>query len=54
MFRRSALEAQLSAILAQNRKHERRIRELGYGLNEARVQRRVYDYIKQFKNPDKG
>ena len=53
MFRRSALEAQLSAILTQNRKHERRIRELGYGLNEVRVQRRVYDYIKQFKNPDK-
>ncbi|NOU60368.1 alpha-mannosidase [Marinifilum caeruleilacunae] len=53
MWRRTALEAQLSAILAQHRYNEKRITELGYGLNEARVQRRVYDYIKQFKDPDK-
>ncbi|MBI9057852.1 MAG: hypothetical protein JEZ01_08755 [Labilibaculum sp.] len=53
MWRRTALEAQLSAILARHRSNERRITELGYGLNEARVQRRVYDYIKQFKDPDK-
>nr|WP_320118639.1 glycoside hydrolase family 38 C-terminal domain-containing protein [uncultured Marinifilum sp.] len=53
MWRRTALEAQLSAILARHRSNEERITELGYGLNEARVQRRVYDYIKQFKDPDK-
>ena len=52
MWRRTALEAQLSAILARHRSNERRITELGYGLNEARVQRRVYDYIKNFKSPD--
>ncbi len=52
MWRRTALEAQLSAILTRNRFDEQKITELGYGLNEARVQRRVYDYIKQFKNPD--
>lgn len=52
MWRRTALEAQLSAILARHRFNEERIRELGYGLNEARVQRRVYDYINQFKSPD--
>lgn len=51
MWRRTALEAQLSTILAQHRKDERKITELGYGLNEARVQRRVYDYIKKFKDP---
>jgi len=53
MWRRTALEAQLSAILARNRADEKKIRILGYGLNEARVQRRVYDYIKLFKDPDK-
>lgn len=53
LFRRTALEAQLSAILSRHRSNERKIRELGYDLNEARVQRRVYDYIKQFKDPDK-
>ncbi len=52
MWRRTALEAQLSAILTQNRFNEGNITRLGFGLNEARVQRRVYDYIKQFKNPD--
>ncbi len=46
MLRRTALEAQLSAILAKDRYHEKRVRELGYQLNEARVYRRVYDYIK--------
>lgn len=54
MWRRTALEAQLSAILARNRYHEKEIKKLGYGLNEARVQRRVYDYIKMFKDPDNG
>ncbi len=54
MWRRTALEAQLSAILARNRFNEKEIEKLGYGLNEARVQRRVYDYIKMFKNPDNG
>ncbi len=52
MWRRTALEAQLSAILTQHRFNERKITELGYGLNEARVQRRVYDYINQFKKPE--
>jgi len=52
MWRRTALEAQLSAILTQHRYNEKRITELGYGLNEARIQRRVYDYIKYFKDPD--
>ena len=54
MWRRSALEAQLSTILAQHRYNEKEIEKLGYGLNEARVQRRVYDYIKAFKDPDKN
>lgn len=54
MWRRTALEAQLSAILARNRLNEKETEKLGYGLNEARVQRRVYDYIKMFKNPDNG
>lgn len=45
MYRRTALEAQLSAILTQQRKDETVIRELGYQLNEARVQRRIHDYI---------
>jgi alpha-mannosidase len=46
LTRRTALEAQLSAILAQNRLNEVNTRELGYQLNEARVERRVHDYIK--------
>jgi alpha-mannosidase len=46
MLRRTALEAQLSAILAQDRYHEKEVHGLGYQLNEARVERRVYDYIK--------
>ena len=50
MWRRTALEAQLSVILTQRRYNEKRITELGYELNEARVQRRVYDYIKHFKD----
>ncbi|MCF7934209.1 MAG: hypothetical protein K9L73_05390, partial [Spirochaetia bacterium] len=45
MFRRTALEAQLSVILTENKIHEGKIRELGYQLNEARVQRRIHDYI---------
>lgn len=46
MHRRTALEAQLSAILTRERKDEQTIRELGYQLNEARVQRRIHDYIR--------
>ena len=46
LYRRTALEAQLSAILARDRYHESQVYDLGYGLNEARVKRRVYDYIK--------
>lgn len=45
LYRRTALEAQLSAILTRNRYNELRTKELGYGLNEARVERRVHDYI---------
>jgi len=45
MLRRTALEAQLSAILTQNRADEVEIKKLGYQLNEARVERRVHDYI---------
>lgn len=44
-YRRSALEAQLSVILTEQRRAEERIRALGYQLNEARVQRRIHDYI---------
>ncbi len=51
MTRRTALEAQLSAILTQNRLNEIEIKDLGYKLNEARVQRRVFDYIKESKDP---
>ena len=54
LWRRTALEAQLSAILSRHRRNERKITELGYGLNEARVQRRVFDYISKFKNPETG
>ena len=53
MWLRTALEAQLSAILSRHRSNEQKITELGYGLNEARVQRRVYDYINKFKDPEK-
>lgn len=45
LYRRTALEAQLSAILTRDRFHEIRVHELGYLLNEARVKRRVHDYI---------
>ncbi len=47
LYRRTALEAQLSEILTKNRKHEESIRALGYQLNEARVQRRIHDYIQK-------
>ncbi len=50
MLRRTALEAQLSAILTQDRYHEHQTRKLGYKLNDARVKRRVYDYIKEYRN----
>lgn len=53
MWTRTALEAQLSTILTQHRYDEKKIVDLGYGLNEARVQRRVYDYIKMYKDPNK-
>lgn len=46
---RTALEAQLSAILTRIRKDEKEIRRLGYKLNHARVIRRVWDYIKKYK-----
>lgn len=45
MWRRTALEAQLSVILSKHRQDEVAIRNLGYQLNEARVQRRIHDYL---------
>lgn len=50
MTARTALEAQLSAILTQNRLNEIETKDLGYKLNEARVQRRVFDYIKEYED----
>lgn len=46
---RTALEAQLSAILTRMRMDEKTIKDLGYKLNHARVVRRVWDYIKTYK-----
>ena len=46
MLRRTALEAQLSAVLTRDRYNETLVYDLGYQLNEARVSRRVHDYIK--------
>ncbi|MFZ5967485.1 MAG: alpha-mannosidase [Bacillota bacterium] len=48
MVRRTALEAMLSVILTNNKFTENEIRQLGYKLNAARVQRRVYDYIMEY------
>ncbi len=48
MITRTALEAQLSAILTRNRLNEIKTKELGYKLNEARVHRRIFDYIKSY------
>ncbi len=45
LYRRTALEAQLSEILTRHRKDEETIRSLGYKLNEARLHRRIHDYI---------
>jgi len=45
LYRRTALEAQLSATLTQDRFDELKTYDLGWGLNEARVKRRVFDYI---------
>jgi len=47
---RTALEAQLSALLTQKRFDEVKTRALGYKLNHARVVRRVWDYIKKYNN----
>ncbi len=47
---RTALEAQLSAILTNMRKEERNIKALGHQLNHARVVRRVWDYIKKYED----
>jgi len=52
MTARTALEAQLSAILTQNCINEIKTKDLGYKLNEARVQRRVFDYIKEYEDPE--
>jgi alpha-mannosidase len=48
LTRRMALEARLSAMLGGIRRNEQEIFALGHELNEARVTRRVYDYIKEF------
>jgi len=53
LFRRTALEAQISAIWAENRKREESIRDLGYQLNDARVGRRLYDYLAAFRKEEK-
>ncbi len=52
MTRRSALEAQLSAVLTRDRYDETKVHELGYQLNEARIQRRVHDYIKDITHKE--
>jgi alpha-mannosidase len=49
LTRRTSLEATLSGILAGDRYNEVRTRELGFELNEARVKRRVHDYIQDLK-----
>ena len=54
MTARTALEAQLSAILTQNRLNEIETKDPGYKLNEARVQRRVFDYINEYEDPDEN
>jgi alpha-mannosidase len=50
LYRRTALEAQLSTVLTKDRYHESKVYELGYELNEARVKRRVHDYIQDILN----
>jgi len=49
MYRRPALESRISAILAQSRFGEKDIRSLGLSLNDARVSRRLHDYISVYK-----
>jgi len=51
LFRRSALEARISAKLARCRYEEGDIRSLGRELNEARVLRRLYDYTAEYRKP---
>lgn len=46
--RRAALEAKLSAILMRSRFSEQEIRSLGLELNNARVQKRLQDYIASY------
>jgi alpha-mannosidase/mannosylglycerate hydrolase len=49
-MRRTVLEGKLSIMLTEKKFIENEIRDLGYKLNDARVLRRVYDYIKHYKN----
>jgi alpha-mannosidase len=49
LTRRTSLEAKLSSILAHDRLNESLTHSLGYQLNEARVKRRVHDYIQDLK-----
>jgi len=51
MFRRPALEAKISAILAEARYGETDMRALGLALNDARVKRRLHDYIAAYRKP---
>lgn len=51
MFRRPALEAKISAILAEARYGEKDMRTLGLALNDARVKRRLHDYIAAYRKP---
>lgn len=48
MYRRPALEAKLSSILTRMRFEKQAIRHLGLELNDARVKRRLYDYIRSY------
>lgn len=49
MYRRSALEARISAILTRSRYEQQDLRRLGLELNDARVKRRLHDYIATYK-----
>lgn len=53
LYRRSALEAELSVILARSRFEEEKITRLGYQLNDARVTRRLHDYIAAYAAKEK-
>lgn len=53
LWRRTVLEAKLSYILTQKRLDEMNTRRIGLKLNEARVTRRVHDYIQDVLKQNK-